>query len=427
MSAQLPLFATKEKPACHDDWTFNGAQTRKLTHCYHDYPARMIPQIAGKALDLFGNQASLLFDPYCGTATSLVEGLVRGISGVGTDLNPLARLIAQAKTSFIDPEAVRREIRRFHGSSLQSVSGEVEPVSRLEGIANLGFWFKKPVVNALTIIREFIALIPNKDIKLFFRIAFSETVRECSNTRNGEFKLYRYSAPKLKVHCPNAFLIMAAKLERNLGGLLEFLKAVNVLKDRPTARIYEFDSVAGIPAHTVADESVDIVLTSPPYGDSQTTVAYGQYSRLSSAWLELPDPKSVDRRLMGGRVRTRESRFSCEPLDTAIERIAASDTKRSREVSAFYRDLRGSIQNVSRTVKPGGYACYVVGNRTVKGVQLPTDVAVRFFFEGVGFTHVDTFTRRIPNKRMPEKNSPSNVPGEVVSTMLGEFIVVMRK
>ena len=32
----------------------------------------------------------------------------------------------------------------------------------------------------------------------------------------------------------------------------------------------------------------DLILTSPPYGDSQTTVAYGQFSRLSADWIGLP-------------------------------------------------------------------------------------------------------------------------------------------
>src|SRR5690606_9550546 len=37
----------------------------------------------------------------------------------------------------------------------------------------------------------------------------------------------------------------------------------------------------------IGQESVDLIVTSPPYGDSKTTVAYGQFSRLSSQWLEL--------------------------------------------------------------------------------------------------------------------------------------------
>ncbi|MCE7946438.1 MAG: hypothetical protein DYG88_03315 [Chloroflexi bacterium CFX4] len=69
---QLPLFEPPEPRT--DDWTFSGAPTRNLTHCYHDYPARMIPQIAAKLLERFAAQPVRLFDPYCGTGTSLVEG-----------------------------------------------------------------------------------------------------------------------------------------------------------------------------------------------------------------------------------------------------------------------------------------------------------------------------------------------------------------
>src|ERR1700687_5267434 len=98
MSVPAQLVLLNDLQSNTQDWTFNGASTRELTHSYHDYPARMIPQIAGKLLDKFAAlDAKLLFDPYCGTGTSLVEGLIRGLDVVGTDLNPLARLIARAK------------------------------------------------------------------------------------------------------------------------------------------------------------------------------------------------------------------------------------------------------------------------------------------------------------------------------------------
>jgi hypothetical protein len=77
-------------------------------------------------------------------------------------------------------------------------------------------------------------------------------------------------------------------------------------------------------------------------------------------------------------------------------------------------------------IKTGGHACYVVGNRKVKGVVLPTDVAILRFFEAQGYSHIDTFHRRIPNKRMPSRNSPTNATGIVENTMTTESIVVMR-
>jgi site-specific DNA-methyltransferase (cytosine-N4-specific) len=78
-------------------------------------------------------------------------------------------------------------------------------------------------------------------------------------------------------------------------------------------------------------------------------------------------------------------------------------------------------------IKKNGYTCYVVGNRKVKGVVLPTDIAVKNFFENFGFEHINTFVRSIPNKRMPSKNSPTNVTGVLDSTMTQEYIVVMKR
>ena len=69
----------------------------------------------------------------------------------------------------------------------------------------------------------------------------------------------------------------------------------------------------------------------------------------------------------------------------------------------------------------------MVGNRRVKSISLPTDIAIRSFFEECGFEHIHTFLRSIPNKRMPLRNSPTNIPGVVDTTMAREYIVVMRR
>jgi hypothetical protein len=68
-----------------------------------------------------------------------------------------------------------------------------------------------------------------------------------------------------------------------------------------------------------------------------------------------------------------------------------------------------------------------VGNRIVKGTQLPTDEFTKWAFEKEGFEHITTYARDIPNKRMPSKNSPSNKAGVKLSTIVNEYIVVCRK
>ena len=426
ISKQLVLLSDLESDS--SDWTFNGASTRELTHCYHDYPARMIPQVAGKLLDTFAiRDTALLFDPYCGTGTSLVEGMIRGLNVIGTDLNPLARLIARAKTSIPDPAEIDKQILKFNRLALDTKQRKLAEAPAIPGITRLDFWFKPNVIINLRRAKAFIDQIDQELVRLYFQVAFSETVRESSNTRNEEFKLYRYDETRLEKFNPDVFEMMASKLKRNRAGLHKFLAIMHNFKHAPTANIYDFDTVDELPSAHIVPGTVDIVVTSPPYGDSGTTVAYGQYSRLSAAWLGLDEPDKIDHKLMGSKTCKQISIFHCEPLDDALHLIHQADKKRAHEVAAFYDDLSKSIAHVSQALKPGGYACYVVGNRKVKGVVLPTDKAVRCFFEQNGFEYVETFHRTIPNKRMPLKNSPTNAPGIVDTTMAREYIVVMRR
>ncbi len=408
-----------------NDWTFSKAQTRQLTHCFHDYPARMIPQVASKLLKMFGGKSKVLFDPYCGTGTSLVEGVVYGMQTIGTDLNPLARLIAKAKTSSFKTEFLLEEIQQFHNWTYEYQEKTEKP--ELPDVKNMEFWFKPNVSRKLKHIKDFINLIEDTKNRLFFQVAFSETVRESSNTRNSEFKLYRYNSETLTKFDPNVFSIMTSKLYRNIEGAREFSAKLQKYRNKHSANIYGFNTCVGIPEDIGANKNVDIVVTSPPYGDSSTTVAYGQYSRLSAAWLELEEPTRVDKKLMGGSKEQKIRTFPSKQLNKAIIQISNIDEKRALSVSSFYNDLQNSIENICKIIKISGYACYVVGNRKVKGVTLPTDNAVRSFFENMGFEHINTFTRNIPNKRMPLKNSPTNIKGIMDNTMTKEFVIVMQK
>lgn len=426
-ATQLGFIESPKLEKASDDWTFNGASTRELTHCYHDYPARMIPQVAGKLLDLFGISAKSLFDPYSGSGTSLVESNIRGINAFGTDLNPLARLIAKAKTTTPKITLLEKQISAFNKMALEDKLRKLKETPQVYGIARLDFWFKPEVIEKLFRLRKFIQNIEDEEIRLFFQVAFSETVRDSSNTRNAEFKLYRYGEDKLAKFNPDVYGIMVSKLQRNLDGYRKYKAIIENLKHRPFANVYGFNTVDGIPESFILPESIDVVVTSPPYGDSGTTVAYGQYSRLSAAWLELEEPDKIDRKLMGGKTVKEVSSFPSEALNSAIENIKKSDEKRAREVASFYVDLHASISNVAKVIKQNGYACYVVGNRKVKGVVLPTDIAVKDFFGNYGFEYVNTFMRSIPNKRMPSRNSPTNATGVLDDTMTQEYIVVMRR
>ena len=403
-------------------WDYRAANTKQYTHCYHNYPAMMIPQIANRLIAMYGNDAEILFDPYCGTGTSLVEANLQHINAIGTDLNPLARLIAKAKTTKIELQILDLYLKEFNDFGFSLNFGQHKFNVVAPTFKNIDFWFSAKVKEKLAILKEFIANIADVNARYFFYVAFSEVVREGSFTRNGEFKLYRMPEKKRETFDPDLISMMMSKLARNRKGLIAYLDETK--GNVAITNVFDFNSVNAI--DDIENESIDIVVTSPPYGDSKTTVAYGQFSRLSNQWLGLEDAAQVDNNLMGGK-RREIVEIGIHVADKAIEQVAKVDGKRAKEVYSFYQDYYQSIQNVSKTLKNGGYACYVVGNRRVKGVTLPTDAITRAFFEANGFQHTNTFMRNIPNKRMPSRNSPTNESGKTATTMNHEYIVVMQK
>jgi len=406
-------------------WDFKKDNTKEFTHCFHSYPAMMIPQVARRLIDKYGKKSRCLFDPYCGTGTSLVEANLKNINAIGTDLNPLARLIAKTKTNPINTQILDLYLKDFNDSIFSYRFGISQSSSIvLPKFPNIDYWFSKDVQLQLAIIKRYIEKINDDASRNFFTIAFSETVRESSWTKNSEFKLVRMSPGQLEKFQPDVFGIMEFKLSRNKSGLLSYQ---NVKKNRAKTNVYDFNTVEGVPPNILTKDSVDLVVTSPPYGDSRTTVAYGQFSRLANQWMGYTEASQVDKILMGGIRNGKSKKFCSKALNETIEKIQNEDENRSKDVLSFFIDYEKSIENISATVKSGGYVCYVVGNRSVKGVTIPTDEITKDLFVENGFDHIETIVRNIPNKRMPLENSPSNVIGKKSSTMKHEFIVVCQK
>ena len=409
--------ATKYKDV---SWDFKKSDTKEYTHCFHNYPAMMIPQVVRKLLESYGVRGGWLLDPYCGTGTSLVEASIYGMNAVGCDINPLVRLIASAKTTPLSLSSLDECIDSLLSTLTKArLNKDSSSTIRTPEVFNRDYWFSDRVVNHLSLIRERIERIDDEGVQNFLWVAFSETVRECSYTRNGEFKLVRMPADKLGAHNPNVFGTFQEKIERNRQGL------ANYIERRQNVKVLVTDKNTANGEAPPVSEPFDLVITSPPYGDSPTTVAYGQFSRLSAEWIGLPNSRKVDRLSMGGI--NRHGHLPASPVTSAIEQIRSLDGKRAIQVESFYFDLWNSIETIASITSDEATVCYVVGNRKVKGITLPTDEFVEFIFGEFGFSHKETIVRNIPNKRMPLANSPSNVVGKTDTTMREECIVVCQK
>jgi tRNA G10 N-methylase Trm11 len=383
----------------------------------HKYPATMLPQIGIELFKELNITKGKLLDPYCGSGSSFIVGLDRGLNEMyGFDINPLAVLISRTKFCKIDIERVKLLRQRLRNKLYEFVKIE-ENLRALEipKFYNITFWFSKQVLQNLTVIKYFINKIKEKDIKRMFLVPFSETVRECSYTRNSEFKLYRMKPEDILRFNPDVFGIYFDKLNNTIEIYERYY-----LPKLTNAKINI--NYSKLPQR---ENYFDVVLTSPPYGDSRTTVAYGQFSMFSNEWLGIKHARQIDYLLMGGKLV--KENYKRGLIVDYINKIADESKKRALEVSSFYYDLENSIKDVAKSIKKGGISSFIVGDRTVKNVQLPTDQFIAEKFEENGFKHLFTYERLLGNKAMPLQNSPSNKVGERKGTMTKEFIVVCEK
>lgn len=467
------LLIEKLKALPIDYWDFRVDDTKEYTHGLHNYPAMMVCPISRNIIRMVKELQPVhaLFDPFTGSGTVLVEGMLSGIETVaGNDINPLALLLTKVKTTPIKHDLLVKETdsllsrissRRSELSwALDSIDSYIidtlgldisdkkgwgdEAPKYLEQFCtekkldiivpdfkNLGYWFRPRVILELSIIKTEIEKIQDKDVRDFIFIALSESIRFVSNRRNGEFKMFRMPVAKVHTFNPDVFNEFKKILIRNIDKMQDFCEALGKENAHPKVSVFRNDACTLTDA---PDDTYDLIITSPPYGDSRTTVAYGEYSRLSLQWINLfylteKEIMGVDRSLMGGKKYRNGFEFTLQSptLRESLERIKDKDVERAGDVYSFYADLDASIKSVAAKTCSGGYQFWVVGNRTVKNELLKTDVIITELAPQYGLTPIFTVDRNIPNKVMPSQNSPTNVSGATGSTMTMEHIIILRK
>ncbi|MFX1295037.1 MAG: DNA methyltransferase [Promethearchaeota archaeon] len=510
-----------------EDWTFKRANTKEFTHAiFNEYPARMIPQIARKLIKKYypyekKDQKKPILDPFGGSGTTAVEALLQNIDSIIFDLNPFANLLEKVKTAVINPILIRKYSEKILNEIKRNKS-KIFP--EFFPNMNIDYWYNKNVKNELSIIIHAIEIIfPENNIqndielvnlKDFFKVCLAKTARNCSYQRSGEHKTYRI--PKNKI----------SEFDRNVNAIKYFKEIIKSFKKASNDLYFYYrdnkisakcipNLANSINLDGIEKNSIDMIITSPPYGDSQTTVAYGQFSRFPLEWLGIDHNSiiKIDSNLLGGVEKESESILTYSPLlFNIIKKILCEEVKQQNSLieiffteneityKKFYdlverfkdfhlkvnliinpeefiqlkndyfgnlKDLRKIINNInripqlkekkpifpkikiiqSRTTSVLSFfedfykvfqrlfevldnnrkCCIVIGNRTIRKIQIPTDKIIIELGKTLGFKHIKTYYREIPNKRMPKKNSPSNIRGKKSLTIEKESIIIFNK
>ena len=407
-----------------EDWTFNGADTKYMTHGLHPYPARMIPQVARRLIDRYSEPGDTVWDPFCGSGSTLVESMLLGRKSIGTDLNPFAVFLSKVKTTPIDIDLLRKTRDKIL-PRLRKLKSSLDEKLEIPKMHNPDLWFKQYVQQDLAVVKTVVDDIKKAEVRDFFRLCLASTARDTSNLKKSEFKIVRMKEKEQEKFNPDVFQVFRDNIERCIPLMHSLLNALPDAYSQPEIIYIDNREVA------FDENSVDLIVTSPPYGDHGTTVAYGQFSRYPAHWIDLDyeEVRSVDRRGLGGRTphNYKKGLLASKTLDETYQKVHSNSEKRAKDFFNFFFDYNQSIESMYKHLKSGGYACIVIGNRLMARVRIPTARITAELGQVFGFDHIVSIPRDIPTKRMPWQTAPENIEGNKADTMHNELIVIMRK
>jgi len=350
------------------DWAFTADDTSYLTHDVHPYPAKFVPQIPGNLIARLSLRGELVLDPFGGSGTTALEAVRLGRRAVSIDANPLAALIGQVKTTRIDKAAITdlhaiRTSLKAHLTILPAdPSWTVKKYAQyIPDIPNRDKWFPDSSCGELALIRSCMEHTESPAAKNIALLAMSRTVLKVS-FQDSET---RYASRPREIPVGETIRKYLVELDA---------VADRVIKTIPELRYGVVQFLTADARHLdgtqMSDESVDLVVTSPPYGNA---FDYHLYHRFRLLWLG-HSPKSLADVEIGSHLRHQRSADGFE---------------------AYLSDMRPCIAAIVRLLKPGRYAALVIGDAIYDGKTYQGAESVAELGEAAGLEKVCIISRPI--------------------------------
>lgn len=409
-------------------------------HGFAPYPATMVPQMQNDIISIICKHKDIkkIFDPFMGSGTVIVEAIKRNIEVYGTDINPYSYLLTSSKVKKIKIEDLKK-----HFIMIQKDILAVEYNYELHEFNNINKWFKSDIINLLSKIRYRLLKIQDEDIKIFFLISFSKVVTICKNSQSNTFKLHIKKDEDIKKFDKNPIDLFVKHTKNNISNYeIYYNKFFNKSFDS-ISHIYCTDVNNIRNNNLVEDRSIDLVMTSPPYGDNKTTVTYGQFSTLPLFWMlderaiEMFNKKffenysAIDSASLGGSIYSEDIiiKSNIHNMSKTLKRtyhniINQREKQKARKVSSFIIDFNEALNNMIALLKKDGYLVMVVGNRRVNNNIIELSKITEELLENTCYKLIE-FERKINGKKMANKLSCVN--NETVESIGKEIILIFKK
>lgn len=336
-----------------------------------------------------------------GSGTTVVEAVVNNRICIGVDINEIAVLLAKVKSTPIDFNILEKEYLNLISNLQQNTDFQKElkiAQTHIQLPDRVDYWFKPHIKNKLIVILHNILKIEHADIKDFFLIIFAQILKSCSIWLQKSVKPTR-DLNKKEFDPLSKFEWQAKKLLKKFN---DFNHLVSPRIDIEKYRIVKNSDARNLPCES---KKATLIVTSPPY---VTSYEYADLHQLPSLWFGYLDELATFRKkFIGSSFRDRNRiELKSKTADNIIAELGKN--KKSREVENYFADMLESFIEMKRVLKTGGKAAIVIGNTTLKGVQILNAEVFKEQFENIEFKTHDIIHREIPSKMLPSTRDPKN-------------------
>lgn len=394
MSGEIKRIKVDHLPLnINDGDVFEIAQSNPnyLTHSFFKYPCKFIPEIPHWAIQKYANHDSLIYDPFCGSGTTLLEANLFGCDAFGSEIDQFAKLLTRVKTSKPSKQQIE-EMPKIFEQIIKSAN-QKETKSLVPSMNNIEHWFPMETIEKLGKASYKISCIKDELIKNFFRICLASIIKKVSYCDDVSPKPYVSNRIKKEpTSFDDAFIAIFDnyyKKEVELSNVDLIGKSSFTIGDATSCN---------------CDAIFDLAFTSPPYVNA---FDYGRTLRLEDLWLFLDTEETIrdKKKKYVGTEHISEKEYGrylsvCDRSNTlklVAQKIKDVDSKRATILLKFFNDMLNNLIDVRNHLKKSSIYGIVIVDSLIRNIEVPSAIILKELAETIGFKKELFFSYIIKN------------------------------
>ena len=408
-----------------DDLAFRNNGKSYLLHSLHAFAARFPPPLPRHFIEGLSLPGETVLDPMSGSGATLVEGWLLSRDTIGIDLDPLSLRLGKVKTVWIDPEQVGHAGQRVIDTALRWHRMGDPLAQFLESMDDatrefINYWFKLETQKELAAL----VLSVNEELDPKVKDLFEVLISSIIVTKSGGVSIARDLAHSRPHRVANKTPRNAIKMfQAQLNHVIKAFKEVSYIpKGRSTILGGDCRQMP------LADETVDLIVTSPPYANA---LDYMRAHKFSLVWLgSTIKPLSLLRgKYIGSeKLSNWEGVTLPDAVKAVVEMLGMLDQRKAKILNQYFRDMSLAIQEMYRVIRQGRAVVIVVGPSTMRGLKIDTHDHLAAIATEIGFDVVGVVSRPIDrDKRMMPARWQNNGQSVIEQRMHEEFVLGLIK